>query len=211
MEYLTFNTDLNNFNISCSTSLFKISKINDSVKKMNIIYSIDGDVIEYNLNLFKNIDFCGSPLIVPFYDKAISGSEALKQFWNDNYKELSEINLHKTYNLTIQQMKKLLQNFSSSNLAIKESSIFQMNLIENRLYLDNILDGRELNDKWSIRYQNLIANIVSKNDFINWFKEIDKDIIRKYFDSIPINYELHKEYSKLIVKIINEEQEEDIL
>ena len=45
MEYLIFNTDLNNFNIPCSTSLFKISKINDSVKKMNIIYSIDGDVI----------------------------------------------------------------------------------------------------------------------------------------------------------------------
>ena len=78
MEYLIFNTDLNNFNITCSTSLFKISKINDSVKKMNIIYSIDGDVIEYNLNLFKNIDFCSSPLIVPFYDKAISGSKELK-------------------------------------------------------------------------------------------------------------------------------------
>ena len=73
------------------------------------------------------------------------------------------------------------------------------------------LNALVLNDKWSIRYQNLITNAVSKNDFINWFKEIDKDIIKKYFNTIPIKYELHNEYSKLIGKIINERQEENIL
>lgn len=200
MEYLIFDTNLKNFNIPCSNQLFQTSIITDANKKMIVENQNGIDCIKYDINIFKTIDFCGSPFLVPFYDNIIAGDEELKQFWNNNSKELAEIDLHKTYSLAIRQIYGIINNFTYDNLTHIESSIFHMNLLENRLYLNHIFDGRELTTKWMNRYQTILSHDATLKDFINWTNEINQKNIRLYFDSIKINYELHQQLVNLIEK-----------
>lgn len=207
--YLTYNMDLSQFNLNSGANMPIKGLITDKVQNNPGVVYIEEDshhIILNDIQKFKNIDLCGSPWIASFYDKSSDDySNFLKTFWDAYSYDLAEINMHKTYNLTIAQSKNFLKNFDLNKIKGLEHTVFYLGMLENRLYLEHLFLARELNAKWIDRYNKALNKTITENEFKDWLSELDQIAIREYFDSIPINYDLHEEYVKTIDQFLLQE------
>lgn len=163
----------------------------------------DVDWFAHRIDAFRNIEYCASMLIVPYYGNVTEGScDELRTFWAQHAVELMDIAPKFTWNSTLRDINWYLDNKAERSYHV---AVRHMAVLACRYETGSMREAIKLNDLWRARYEAIKLGAFGLTELRMWHDELMDERIQKYFEEQLDNKELHAEYVALIDRIIGNE------
>lgn len=172
----------------------------DRTVKLNpYIGETDADYFAYRLDSTLILKYLAGA-IYSYPKLPIGGScEPLISFWKEHHAELLDIAPGLTYDSLIREVAYTIDTKFTVRYCI---SVRNLALLMCRYETGSMIEAVKLNDMWRDRYYAMKRGNAGLEELTEWYKEATTDVVKDYFNSLPVNNDLFEEYKKLVTNIV---------